>query len=468
MICAACGAERPSFETPCGACGAGSDDLTVEAAAAAASPAGAAPRSGLSDSGSIDHGAFTPGTLLAGRYRVAGLLGRGGMGEVYRADDLTLGQTVALKFLHGDEPTLAARLRDETRTARQVSHPNVCRVHDVGEWQGRSFVSMEYVDGEDLASLLRRIGRVPADKAIEIVRQVCAGLAAAHDRGVLHRDLKPANVMLDGRGKVRLTDFGLARFAGDDRVGEIAGTPGYMAPEQLVGGPVSPQTDLYAVGLLLFELLAGAAAHGSAGLAERRRQPTAPPSPLPPSVRGALDPRVVRVIDWCLEGEAARRPPTALAIAAALPGGDPLAAAIAAGETPAPQVVADAADRAGLSPIAALACVAAFVGGVVALLAITGQHVYSRYVSFRQSPEVLAARAEDVRQRLGYDTPFADAARGYTTRTSYLAWEKARNPATRWERLAALRPQLVTFWYRGSPRPLVTPVLARFGHGVSP
>ena len=185
------------------------------------------------------------------------------MGEVYRADDLTLGQPVALKFLSGDEPTLAARLRDETRTARQVSHPNVCRVHDVSEWDGRPFVSMEYVDGEDLASLLRRIGRLPADKAVEIVRQVCAGLAAAHDRGVLHRDLKPANVMLDGRGKVRITDFGLASFVDDDRSGEIAGTPAYMAPEQLVGGRLSPQTDLYAVGLLLFELLAGTSAYGS-------------------------------------------------------------------------------------------------------------------------------------------------------------------------------------------------------------
>src|SRR4029453_11601204 len=155
--------------------------------------------------------------------RIVGLLGRGGMGDVYRADDLTLGQTVALKFLRGNDPSLSERLRDETRTARQVSHPNVCRVHDVADWNGRPFVSMEYVDGEDLASLLRRIGRLSPDKAVEIVRQVCAGLAAAHDRGVLHRDLKPANVMLDGRGKVRITDFGLASFA--DAVATAAADP---------------------------------------------------------------------------------------------------------------------------------------------------------------------------------------------------------------------------------------------------
>jgi serine/threonine protein kinase len=202
MVCAVCGSERRPDTVACGVCGASPEAPTV-AAASSPQPVASSPtpqRSQRAGSG-IDHGAFTPGTLLAARYRIVGLLGRGGMGEVYRADDLTLGQPVALKFLSGDDPTLAARLRGETRTARQVSHPNVCRVHDVAEWDGRPFVSMEYVDGEDLASLLRRIGRLSPDKAVEIIRQVCAGLAAAHDRGVLHRDLKPANVMLDGRGK---------------------------------------------------------------------------------------------------------------------------------------------------------------------------------------------------------------------------------------------------------------------------
>ncbi len=119
--------------------------------------------------------------------------------------------------------------------ARQVSHPNVCRVYDVGEIDGQHFLSMEYVDGEDLASLLKRIGRLPPDKALEISRELCAGLAAAHDRGVLHRDLKPANVMIDGRGRARITDFGLAVAAGEVVEGEVSGTPAYMAPEQLAG-----------------------------------------------------------------------------------------------------------------------------------------------------------------------------------------------------------------------------------------
>ncbi|MGH7339393.1 MAG: serine/threonine-protein kinase, partial [Candidatus Rokuibacteriota bacterium] len=140
-----------------------------------------------SDSG--DGGRFSAGTILANRYRIVGLVGRGGMGEVYRADDLKLGQQVALKFLPAALAADAGRLarfHNEVRVARQVSHPNVCRVYDIGEVDGQVFLSMEYIDGEDLATLLRRIGRLPRDKAVEIARQLCAGLAAAHDRGVLH------------------------------------------------------------------------------------------------------------------------------------------------------------------------------------------------------------------------------------------------------------------------------------------
>src|ERR1700683_4994549 len=126
------------------------------------------------------------------------------------------------------------RFHAEVRIARQVSHPNVCRVYDIGDVDGSTYITMEYVDGEDLASLLRRIGRLPGDKAIEIARKLCAGLAAAHDKGVLHRDFKPANIMIDGRGQVLITDFGLAGLAGQVEGGEIRnGTPAYMAPEQL-------------------------------------------------------------------------------------------------------------------------------------------------------------------------------------------------------------------------------------------
>src|SRR4051812_20335326 len=182
-----------------------------------------------------DEGRFLPGTLLGGRYRIIALLGRGGMGEVYRATDLTLGQSVALKFLPEQaaaDQRLLERFHGEVRVARQVSHPNVCRVYDIGEVEGMPFISMEYVDGEDLSSLLPRIGRLPADKAIEAARKICAGLAAAHDRGIIHRDLKPQNIMMNRRGDVVIMDFGLAAISDQLSSAEVRnGTPAYMAPE---------------------------------------------------------------------------------------------------------------------------------------------------------------------------------------------------------------------------------------------
>ncbi|MFQ5463178.1 MAG: serine/threonine-protein kinase [Phycisphaerae bacterium] len=183
--------------------------------------------------------------MLTERYRIVGLLGKGGMGEVYRADDLKLRQSVALKFLPAalsKDSRRLERFHHEVRVARQVSHPNVCRVYDIGEAEGQPFISMEYVDGEDLASLLRRIGRLPQDKVLQIARQICAGLAAAHDKGVLHRDLKPHNVMIDGRGRVRVTDFGLAGFVEDFAGRDVAaGTPAYMAvvPEYSIRGDIA-------------------------------------------------------------------------------------------------------------------------------------------------------------------------------------------------------------------------------------
>src|SRR5437764_13157781 len=184
---------------------------------------------------------FAPGVIVAGRYRLVAMLGRGGMGEVYRADDLTLDHPVALKFLPADvaiDQSHLAQFHNELRIARQVSHKNVCRLYDLGEADGRRFLTMEYVDGEDLSSSLRRFGRMPPDKAVQIARQLCAGTAAAHEKGVLHRDLKPANVMLDGNGDVRITDFGIATLGGNAGEG-VAGTPQYMAPELLAGKPAS-------------------------------------------------------------------------------------------------------------------------------------------------------------------------------------------------------------------------------------
>src|SRR5262245_56574363 len=190
------------------------------------------------------------------------------MGEVYRADDLKLAQPVALKFLPPEldrEPSRLMQLHNEVRMARQVSHPNVCRVYDIDEVDGHTFLSMEYVDGEDLSSLLKRIGRFPEDRGLQVARQICAGLAAAHERGVVHRDFKPANVMLDSAGQVRITDFGLAGVTGEVL---RAGTPAYMAPEQLSGGEVTSKSDIYALGLVLYEIFTGRRALDGKNLAE--------------------------------------------------------------------------------------------------------------------------------------------------------------------------------------------------------
>ena len=207
-----------------------------------------------------------PGTILAERYRIVGLLGKGGMGEVYRADDLKLAQPVALKFLPdhllSDAPALA-RFHREVRVARQVSHKNVCRVYDIGEIDGRHFLSMEFIRGEELSSLLRRIGRLPQDKALQLARQICAGLAAAHDLGFIHRDLKPANIMIDGDGNARVLDFGLGGLAEELGEEEVrAGTPAYMSPEQIEGKEQTVRSDIYSLGLVLYELFTGKRAFG--------------------------------------------------------------------------------------------------------------------------------------------------------------------------------------------------------------
>ena len=261
---------------------------------------------------SSHHGQFVPGAKVAKRYRIVSLLGHGGMGEVYRADDLKLGHTVALKFLPKRVAKDARRIEffhNEVRLARQISHPNVCRVYDIGEVNGQHFLTMEFVDGEDLRGLLKRIGRLPHDKGVEIAQQLCAGLAAAHARGVLHRDLKPANVMVDGRGHVRITDFGLARLAGDKESTEVVGTPAYMAPEQMGRGEATVQSDLYSLGLILYEVFTGKRVRAEAtpiDLPEHLEDSSNITSPS--QIVQDIDPAVERVIVQCLESDPERRP----------------------------------------------------------------------------------------------------------------------------------------------------------------
>jgi serine/threonine-protein kinase len=401
---------------------------------------------------------FVPGTILADRYRIVGLLGRGGMGEVYRADDLKLEQPVALKFL---PPALEAdrdrieRLYAEVRTARQVSHPAVCRVWDIGEAEGQHFLSMEFVDGENLASLLRRIGRFPLDKALDVARQIAEGLGAAHAKGLLHRDLKPANVMLDGRGQVRLTDFGLAGLAdtlsGDD---VRSGTPAYMSPEQLLGREVSVRSDIYSLGLVVYELVTGKRAFEGKGFAELARKHR-DERPIEPSalVRG-LDPGVERTILACLEKEPRKRPPSALAAAAMLSGRDPLEAAIAAGETPSPELVAAAGDIEGLRPRTGLWCLAFVTVGVLLLPLLMGPRQLMARIPVEKSPASLEDRARELLARYAPVKP-VDSEVGFHTDIDYLSWTEDRDrSATRWSSLATGEPPVLAFWYRQGPRPL--------------
>jgi hypothetical protein len=462
--CSSCGSEVSASVRFCSSCGrpvANTDEVATIDFATATSPLPPRPPSAPSSRPSssaeylLNEGRFLPGRLLLGRYRIIALLGKGGMGEVYRADDLTLGQAVALKFLPDEaahDQGLLERFRNEVRVARRVSHPNVCRVYDVGGLDGQTFFTMEYVDGEDLASLLRRIGRLPQDKALDIARQLCAGLAAAHTKGVLHRDLKPANIMLDGRGQVVITDFGLAGVADDIRGSEIrSGTPAYMSPEQLAGREVSTRSDIYALGLVLYEVFTGKRAFAEKAVGALQGRADRTPS-RPSSVVKDIDPIVEKVILRCLEAEPSARPATALAVAAAMPGGDPLAAALAAGETPSPQLVAASGETAGLRPRAAIAYLVAVLVGLAVGTYLTIHYSALEKMHLEQPPEVLAQKAREIAARLGYTEKPVDSAYGFNSNTDFGEYVEKNQKTPNWDEVIAGRPTMLEFWYRQSPK----------------
>ncbi|HEX6280204.1 MAG TPA: protein kinase [Pyrinomonadaceae bacterium] len=404
-------------------------------------------------------GGFTPGTVLAGRYRLIMSIGKGGMGEVYKADDLELGQAVAIKFLPPavakDEAALK-RFRSEVRTARQVAHPNVCRVFDIAEANGVYFITMEYVDGDDLSGLLRRIGRLPSDKAIETSRQLCLGLHAIHDAGILHRDLKPANIIIDSKGKARITDFGIAGVEADlTRDDFRSGTPAYMSPEQLDGDGVTQKSDIYSLGLLLYEIFTGKQAIQFESLPELliKRQTTTPTNPS--EILKDIDPIVERTILQCLEKDPDERPKNALQVALMLPGGNPLEAAIAAGETPSPAMVAAAPKKGTLSLRIATLCLAV----LVLALAFNAFIEYKYWVipTDEKSSELLAARSRTIAANLGYPDKPTYIRYGFAFDAFFIDRLLAGDEMVMnsWEMMKSGQPSPRMFRYRESPKPIV-------------
>jgi serine/threonine-protein kinase len=378
------------------------------------------------------------------------------MGEVYRADDLKLGQPVALKFLPkvlGSDPVRRERFFAEVRITRQLAHPNICRVYDIAEVDGQHFLSMEYIDGEDLASLIQRIGYLTNEKAIDVARQLAAGLAAAHEKGVLHRDLKPSNIMIDGHGRVRITDFGLA-IAADEEVDtkEVLGTPAYMAPEQFAGKGATTRSDIYSFGLVLYEIFGGKRAFTGTTIADLRQQKENQTPRALSEIRQGIDPVVERVIARCMERDPNARPASVAQIALGLPGGDPLAAAIAAGETPSPEMVAASGLKDGLRPVVALAIVIWLVAGSVTIIRLR-QHLVTRVgIQFEKSPDVLTERSREILNKAGWTERFGYSASLFAPDDDYVQYVEKSGGPNRHPKTFGPRAEL--FQYHQSSRPL--------------
>src|SRR5260370_40419730 len=216
-------------------------------------------RSGPSSVGSISaFQSLQPGVLFGGRYEILGVLGQGGMGAVYKARDRELDRLIALKVIRPElatDPAILLRFKQELILSRNITHKSVVRIYDLGEAEGIRFISMEYVDGEDLRTLLRRQGKFPPRAAIGVVEQVCRALASANSEGVIHRDLKPQNIMRDKHGRIVVMDFGLARSLGDSgmtQTGAVVGTLEYMSPQQALGTTLDQRSDIFSVGLIFY------------------------------------------------------------------------------------------------------------------------------------------------------------------------------------------------------------------------
>ena len=275
--------------------------------------------------GQLTQADLAPGTMLAGRFRIEGLLGIGGMGVVYRATDIALGVPVAIKVLRPEiavRPDAFERFRNELLLARQVSSPHVLRIHDIARDGERWLISMDLVEGRPLDRLLDERGPLPVDEALAIARQVALGLGAAHAQGVVHRDLKPSNVLVGAEGRAWVGDFGIARSLGDSggltRTGQVIGTPDYLSPEQARAEPVDARSDLYALGLLLFEMLSGRLPFAGGTPAEALTQRMVATPPPIRSVRADVPAWVERLLERLLQARPSRRFPDAEAVVRAI------------------------------------------------------------------------------------------------------------------------------------------------------
>lgn len=383
---------------------------------------------------------FVPGTLVGGRFRIVAALGRGGMGEVYRAEDLRLRQPVALKFLpksHASDSEYLEHLVQEVRLARQVAHPNVCRVYDFVDTGSEQFVAMEYVDGESLGALVRRVGRPSQATTIALAHQIVRGLAAIHERGVLHRDLKPDNVMVDGRGHARIMDFGVASLSRERSrrtTTTFKGTPAYVAPEQFLGAPPSSRTDVYSLGVLLYELVTGRLPISARTLDELIRKMADEEPPRPGAIVRDVDPALEALILRCLDKDPAARPASARAVAEALPGGDILDVTVATGDTPDREVVAEAVDAGALSRVQSWLAFGAATAALLTFgLLLPRTSLLGRLAGVRP-PEVLAERCQSILGTMGWRAAPGESESGFGTDWSrFHAIARSDGSARRWD-----------------------------------
>ncbi len=253
------------------------------------------------------------GQLLGGRYEILQLLGEGGMGAVYKATDRELDRFVALKVIRPElasNPAILARFKQELLLAHQVTHRNVIRIYDLGDAEGIKFITMEFIEGKDLRSLIRDKKKYAPEEAVDVIQQVCQALEAAHNVGVIHRDLKPQNIMQDATGRILVMDFGLARTLGGDgmtQTGAIVGTMEYMSPEQALGKELDQRSDIFALGLILYEMLTGKgpfqADSALASLIKRTQERATPVSEIDAQIPGALS----GIVSKCLERDLGAR-----------------------------------------------------------------------------------------------------------------------------------------------------------------